>query len=373
MIDNKDISSRISILRFVMIFGIVILHTPPYVPVTGTGAGFFDMTKAFFQHGLFRTTVPMLSFISGYLLFKSGLDMHPAKLFRKKIGTLVIPFLVFNLSVLVAAFIAEARFGVELSYNLLSKDASVWLDAAFGVTQSPINYPLNFVRDLVVVMLMAPALGWLLRRAPIYGLILVTLFFYLELDGYLILSWNIVVMVYVGGMAAVLGWNMRALDRFAVPCLALLIVSCVAIVHFKISDKTLLRMAGPLMIWPASSLLVSTAFGAWAGRMSKYSFFIFVAHAPLLIVAELVYGRTGGHIPYPLFWISTPVIVTVVLVWIYKAAISTFPSAFKFMTGAPTTVAQRHKPTPSSSANAEADASLKIGSERQLAHPDDRC
>lgn len=44
---EKEISTRISILRFVMIFGIVILHTPLYVPIDQVGSHAFDMIKAF--------------------------------------------------------------------------------------------------------------------------------------------------------------------------------------------------------------------------------------------------------------------------------------------------------------------------------------
>lgn len=47
-IDN-EISTRISILRFVMILGIVILHTPLYVPIAQVGSGVFDSIKAFFR------------------------------------------------------------------------------------------------------------------------------------------------------------------------------------------------------------------------------------------------------------------------------------------------------------------------------------
>lgn len=72
---DQDIAHRIDLLRFVMIFGIVILHTPQYVNIADVGTGWFDLFKAFFQSAVFRCTVPVLTTISGYLLFKAGFDL----------------------------------------------------------------------------------------------------------------------------------------------------------------------------------------------------------------------------------------------------------------------------------------------------------
>ena len=57
-----------------MIIGIVLLHTPMYVSVADIDSGWFDLTKAFFQSAAFRCTAPVLTLISGYLLFNARLD-----------------------------------------------------------------------------------------------------------------------------------------------------------------------------------------------------------------------------------------------------------------------------------------------------------
>ena len=53
-----------------MIVGIVILHVPPYVPLNEV-SGLFESIKAFFAHGVFRSSVPVLSAISGYLIIRT--------------------------------------------------------------------------------------------------------------------------------------------------------------------------------------------------------------------------------------------------------------------------------------------------------------
>ncbi|MDA1326673.1 MAG: hypothetical protein O3C34_18275 [Proteobacteria bacterium] len=88
---DQNISDRIELLRFMLIFGIVILHVPPYIPLGETADGWFPFIKAFFQHGLFRSTVPVLTCISGFLLFKAYLDQRVRELVVKKTQTLLLP------------------------------------------------------------------------------------------------------------------------------------------------------------------------------------------------------------------------------------------------------------------------------------------
>ncbi|HEY4548622.1 MAG TPA: acyltransferase [Pedomonas sp.] len=330
---NNKVQERISVLRFLMIFGIVVLHTPQYVPIAQVGPGAFDFIKAFFQNALFRTTVPVLTFISGYLLFNSGLYLNPRKLAQKKFKTIVVPFLVFNLTLLLAAYLAQSRAGIALSYELTPFDPGVWLNAAFGLTTSPINYPLNFLRDLIVLMCLAPVFGLMLRTYPVLGLVCVSVLFYPDYDGYLLLRNTMAITFYLGGMAAIQKWNVLALDKYAPVCLLGLIGVCVAMVHFRIANTNYLALGAPFLIWPAAALLHGTGAGRWSARMSKYSFFIFVAHAPVLMATWLVYDELGEPVPYPLYWLAAPVITLGILVIVYKLALTFTPSVFSAILG----------------------------------------
>lgn len=334
MLEQKLVFDRISMLRYLMIVGVVILHTPPYVPIAETGSGSFDVIKAFFQNAAFRATVPVLAVISGYLLFQSGLDQHWARLFRKKFRTIVLPFCVFNLAVLAGAFVAQQQLGLRMSYQLLPFDAPTWRDAAFGVFASPINYPLNFLRDLIVLIVLAPLLGRVLRSRPWAGFAAVVLVFGNNLDGAFILRDVMPIMFYLGGLAATRQWKLLALDRYALPCLALLLVLCACIVHFRIANTTYFRYVAPILIWPAAALLHDTRLGHWLRSQSKVSFFIFLAHAPLLLVLSVAYKKLGSGIPYPLYWFAAPVVVVAVLTLLYHALMRLCPRLFAPLIGA---------------------------------------
>lgn len=330
---DKQVGSRIAMLRFIMICGIVLLHTPNFVPIKEVGSGTFDFIKAFFQNAAFRSSVPVLTVISGFFLFGSGLDRRYPDLLRKKFKTIAVPFLFFNLTLVAAAVVAQRLAGITLSYDLLGGDVMTWLNASFGISKPPMNYPLNFLRDLLVLLALAPVFGWLIRHAPVKSLILIGLIFFNNFDGLLILRPEMPVTFFLGGMAAVYRWDLRKLDRFALPLLVLFIGICCYVVAAKVANANYLRLVSPFLIWPASVLLLNTAIGGFCQRMSKYSFFIFVAHAPLLTVSWMVYQRLGGIVPYPVYWIVTPVVTVAVLIGVYRAASALMPRAFAAVVG----------------------------------------
>lgn len=353
---ERDLGDRIAMLRFVMIFGVIVLHTPAYVPMWSVGSGWFDLTKAYFQLAVFRATVPVLTVISGFLLFKACLDLEPARLYRKKGRTILIPFLFFNLMLLPFALGAQLVAGVEMSSSLWPFDTRTWLTAAFGLYGSPVNYPLGFLRDLVVLILLAPLFGWMLRRYAWLGLALVGLVFLLNFDGRLVQRDLMAVLFYVGGMAAVRGWNLRLLDRHALVCLLLFLLACAAVVYLRFANTTYLRMAAPFLIWPASALLTTSPFRTRLLSWSKYSFFMFLAHAPVLMLTWILYERFGHAMPYPVYWVLAPIVVTAFLIGVYRLAWLGMPRVFAVLIGA-----SSHSRRPSPEPLAKGAASAAIG------------
>jgi succinoglycan biosynthesis protein ExoH len=315
---DPDVATRIDLLRFVMIFGIVILHTPQYVNIADVGTGWFDLFKAFFQSAVFRCTVPVLTTISGYLLFKGELDRDSRKLVGKKIRSLAIPFLTCNGLLAAGLYLIQSEYKLPISYQLYPFNASIMLDGALGLTQGPVNYPLHFIRDLFILTLLSPLFGLLLRRAPFSGLLLLTVIFWFNFDGFLILRKEMPIMFYIGGLVAIKGWNVRRLDPHARLCFVLFLTLCASIIVLKIQNTTYLRLVSPLLVWPATSILSGTPAGKWLARRAKYSFFIFLLHAPVLLVSFMVYKQFLAFLPYEIYWFAAPFAVTGSLIAIYK-------------------------------------------------------
>lgn len=335
---DPSISQRIAILRFLMIFGIVVLHTPMYVAMKDTGPGLFDAIKAFFQSAVFRCSVSMLTCIAGYLLF-SGRTMSYGALVVKKANTLLVPFLCFNLPLV--AILLMIHHGVIPNIGLNAPNLSEplnLLNAAFSVTQMPANYPLGFLRDMMMLMLLSPLFRWMIDKLPnMVGLFIVTIFFFgLNWDGPLVLRNEMPPLFYIGALAASARWNLSRLDRFAIPCLVLFLGICAIYVHLRIANTNLLRFIAPLLIWPAASLLLNTRPGEHLARLSKYSFFIFLSHALVLPITWLLYKKIGmpAGMPYWLYWVITPFAVCVLLIAFYRLFKRGVPTVFNVMTGA---------------------------------------
>lgn len=93
LMNDPDVRNRISTLRFLMIFGVVVVHTPPTLAVYEMDGTSWAYIISFFQNGIFLAGVPVLTAISGFLLFGSGSDLKYWKLLAKKARTLLVPFL----------------------------------------------------------------------------------------------------------------------------------------------------------------------------------------------------------------------------------------------------------------------------------------
>ncbi|MDN4055581.1 acyltransferase [Massilia sp. YIM B02763] len=332
---DSHIAQRIAVLRPLLIFGIVFVHVPGQLDRPSMmGSTWFDYVSGFFQLGLFRGTVPMLSLIAGFLLFRAGLDLVPAKLYRKKFKTIAVPFLVFNVLLALLGAAVQYQTGFVYMRNLVGVEARDWVNALFGIKAVPFNYPLYFLRDLIVLIALAPLFGWFLRRRPIVGLLAVALVFGCGFDGFLLRRDSSAVVFYLGGWLALAGRDLRAADRHALPALVLLCLLCAAPMLFRIDDNTFLVYTAPFLIWPAVSLLQGGAAWDWALRMSKYSFFVFVGHAPLLELVYLGHRALLPGLPYEAFWFAGPVLTIAVLVALYRVLMRVAPRAFNAVIGA---------------------------------------
>lgn len=348
---EDQVRQRIAMLRFLMIFGVVLLHVPPFVPFAELTNEPFSLFKAYLQLAVFRCTVPVLTLISGYLLFRSALDQDPWRLARKKGKTILVPFLFFNLSLLAVALVLYYGLGMSLSDEIPPADLRGWLDVAFGYRGSPMNYPLNFLRDLLVLMVLAPVFGFFLRRAPWVGLVLVFGIFMNNFDRALLLRDVMAPVFYLGGLAAVRRWNLVAFDRFAWPALAAFLLLCLWIVAMRVANTNYLRLVAPFLIWPAAVLVVPTALGQWMARMSKYSFFVFVAHAPVLLATWMVFKPFARWVPYPVYWVLAPFVVVGLLVVVYRLLARYVPGLFGAVLGTPVDARPASGPVPMAAAS----------------------
>lgn len=303
---DRDISRRISITRYLMVIGIILLHLPPYRPLQQED----DFLKAFLTFGVFRTTVPVLTAISAYLIFTRFDFSQTLALWASKVRRILLPLLIWNAPFVLAVYLVQ-RYGVvahDFSVHLHPFQPGAWADALLGIVERPVNYPLNFLRDLFVLALLSPLYLLLLRKAPWAGAALVLLVYAFDLDGLLIQRNSMLVSFYVGGAAAVHRWNLRALDAHALPLGALLIGWSLFNVVLKIDNRDALVLVSPFLVWPAMSRVERTALGNWLARHAGASFLTFLSHGPVILALWLLFNQLMPHAPYALYAFAAPIL-----------------------------------------------------------------
>ena len=332
---NREISERIWMTRYLMVVGILVLHLPPYQPLGNVGSTGFDYIKAFFAHGLFRAAVPVLTVMSGYLLFRSKLHLHYFDLLKTKTNSILIPLILWNIPLAIAVYVLQ-KYNLgshEFSAKLYPADFPSWVNAITGLNGSPVNYPLNFLRDLIAVSLLAPFFGVLLKYIPYPGLVVVLCIYFFNLDGPLVLRNSMLVSFYLGGLAYTQSWNLFALDKYAGIAVAILVFACILIVAFKIQNREWFRLIAPFLIWPSMSLLAGTTTGRFLYKNAQSSFFTFLAHGPIILVLWFAYQKIFSDGPYALYWFSAPVITVCLSILLSQMIKKQFPAFSRVILG----------------------------------------
>lgn len=292
-------SKAIAVSRVLCILCVIYAHTPPYgdaVPYTVfSGEAVIWMMREI----LGRSSVPLLSIISGYLAARVAASNAFGRTLRKKVLTLLAPLVLWN----AIAILIDVIF--SLGAKMPAIDALPRLLA--GIDGFPRLMPLYFLRDIFLCGLFAPLLLAGLRRMR--WLLLSTLLANAvwNLDGPLFLSSAIPLFYAVGLGTGERCWRARAILRrpgFSW-LLAVGVLVIVAMLPFVIADYSALRADGP-----ATAVMLNVQRGAGAvtfwltavaiagkvqlasafARFEPVIFFIFCSHPLIIGLVWIVLG-----------------------------------------------------------------------------------
>jgi succinoglycan biosynthesis protein ExoH len=327
-------------LRFLMIFGVVVVHTPPTLDVHEMDGTLWPYITSFFQNGVFLAGVPVLTVISGFLLFGSATDLKYVNLLKNKARSLLVPFVFFNLGHIALQLLLRLATGKWLGEDLFAQGLDDWLNSLFSLRKAPENEPLHFLRELIVLVVLSPLFGILIRRAPVMGFMAISLLFLTNVEGFLMNRGDMALAFYLGGLAAVYKWDLMSWDKFAYPALVFFLAVCAMVSAFQISDVTWLRLIAPVLVWPAASCLVNTRLGRWCANLSTYSFFLYLTHAPLMRICWIVFQNVTSAIPVALFTMAAPFTITALCIGLYKVLNNLVPAPLDWVLGSRSKKAQ---------------------------------
>ncbi len=201
---NEELTSNIiSYLRFPLTIGVVFIHNDLAkngLSIHGVQYGlncpdWYYYIITFFSDVLPRLCVPMFFFFSGFLFFYHtdfNTNVYKKKI-RSRIKTLLVPYLLWNVIAIVLNFVYKLPFLSSVFPNASHIDFSVarFFNTFFannnnrgifvspitdpldniGSNYYPIDFPLWFVRDLMVMVLISPIIYWFIKRTGKWFLI----------------------------------------------------------------------------------------------------------------------------------------------------------------------------------------------------------
>lgn len=208
----REQSAVFDLAKWPMMVLVVFIHTlsnvvhPVPLPLSTSalmlnvvdGGGIYLFISELVSHSLGRIAVPFFFFISGYLLLYKedySLDFYKRNL-KKKARTLLLPYILWNLICLGIYFLKvrlSAYLGLEVyEAELLLLSTPLWQNLI-----EPVNFPLWYVRDLIVMNLLLPFFYYLFRSTGGWGILALYLgyLFGLELP---IPGFGAAAMLYVG-------------------------------------------------------------------------------------------------------------------------------------------------------------------------------
>ncbi|MBP5235793.1 MAG: acyltransferase [Bacteroidales bacterium] len=170
---NERLSVIIRIMRFPLIILVLFIHgMPQSAPFTGgepLGWQLYHYISELISHNIGAVAVPMFFMISGYLFFAGCADRNLKfsdfiTKWKKRVRTLLVPYIIWNVLYIVAILAKKVIF---TRLGLENDDKDQLLARGFGYLfwTGPLDFPLWYVRSLMVMSLLAPVYYWLIRKA----------------------------------------------------------------------------------------------------------------------------------------------------------------------------------------------------------------
>lgn len=357
-IQMSELQSKvIDALRFPMSVLVVFIHAS-FLYETKDGVSIFEG----FDSSLYRNVnylvidnicliaVPLFFFISGYLFFANVRDfsfsIFKTKI-KKRITSLLVPYLIWNTLVILLYFIVQQLFPSMVSgrnkpivdFTLLDymrSFVSMKLVNVSGVNE-PIDGPLWFVRDLMVMCVCSPIVFYLNKWTkwiwPLASMLL-----WLSFPSFLLTPSNSAIFFF--SLGSYLAMNkvsfVEMINKTGV--FPLLLFPLLIIIRFFIYDEILAKVeiiVGIIFAVRLVTLLVEREIVKRNDFLLGSTFFLFAAHNEILKVFIRFISRIGiqNQFFYIVAYFVCAIAVILIVLSIYWLLKKSFPKIASVLSG----------------------------------------
>lgn len=175
-------SKAIALLRFPMAILIMLFHAS-FKHELRNGASIFDGWNApcyfkldyLFVDNICMIAVPLFFVISGFLFFYKvqnfSIDIYMEKM-RKRCKSLLVPYVIWNVLILLLYLVVQnlvpsmqsGRTKPVLAFDFFDILSCFWSMKGINGMPTPIDGPLWFIRDLIVMSILSPFFYWTIKR-----------------------------------------------------------------------------------------------------------------------------------------------------------------------------------------------------------------
>lgn len=356
---NRDTSLRITLLRFPLIVGVVLIHSAGGVKLSagkimGPANSYFTV---FFQNivsGVFASlAIPLFFTMAGFLFFKEF--SLTFSVIKRKIGnrvkTLVVPYLAWNTANLLFYLILTSIPAFSFLFSGIGQSKFVanyvlhdYVVAFVGIPKYPIAYQFWFIRDLIILMFFSPFIWLIGKYTPISVNVVIFMFWLLcptlELP---ILACSSILFFYLGALASIKDIKIEWVDLYGK--WLLLVYTLLAFVDAALmADRALIiqihrtaHLLGILAVWYLAGKVANIEkIKSALIKMSGFSFFVYAAHDPLLNgIKKIVYMvfSPSTSLGVNAVYLIAPLITIIITLSIASIMKRKIPEIFKVITG----------------------------------------
>ena len=298
-----------------------------------------------------KTCVPMFFAISGYLFFRGFTFGKLTKKLRRRVDTLLFPYLIWN--ILYVAFMI-------IMFNLgLSRDLTLDATSGTSITKAILNAecsPLWFLRYLMLFVCMAPLAYFVLRYRVLGGLLIMLMMAFnvynythgafddgINVNSNTLVVFNYQFIFFATGAYGALCWS-RQIEKptsikSKIAVLGVLILFIIYWLYLRLNGTAitnhLFRLIWIPIFWFAFDILPKIRVRPWM----KFSFFIYCSHMFVLYCIQgttaKLYSHLGDYKSY--FALVEYIVLGLLTVWGLIKFIShlkvTVPKLFSLITG----------------------------------------
>ena len=282
----------------------------------------------------------MFFLISGYLFFHNIGDFLSIKQkMRKRVQSLLVPYILWNVIFLLwycVLGLIPSLSDKFVNGSIITKliDAP-WYEGLYMVFVMPAAFQLWFLRDLLIFVLLSPALYWLLLRfTSIFPAILL-------LGSMIEPTIGFLAMFVLGGCLSVKEVEIDSLTvklKRVLPLFLLLYIIGAIVYPFHIDwlkpFHALIYLSGIISLWCLYDMMNVDKYH-WYESLLGYSFFIYCFHIPFFnIVKKLNLMIIGeSQINLIILYFVNPIIAVALIVLIAKLLQYLLPKCYKVLTG----------------------------------------